>query len=144
MNFATLLFLSTLGVVSVKTIRIQFSVDYKLMYVTVLRSTNGLFLILRLFNFFIFEHNCVLYEFNFCFLVELLHYSHKQLKESIVGKMHSAGRRRIRIFNGFSYIVYAFCAETKLSSKILWFFLFLPMLVFLLVVIRYITNNDGS
>ena len=47
-----ILFLSTSGAVSVKTGKNQFPVDYKLMFVTVLCSSNGLsVLILCLFIF---------------------------------------------------------------------------------------------
>ena len=53
------LFLSTSGVVSVKTGRNQFLVGYKLMSVTVLCSTNGLRFDTTPFQFF--EHNCIFY-----------------------------------------------------------------------------------
>ena len=47
-----ILFLSTSGAVSVKTGRNQFRVGYRLITVTVICSTNGLFVLMtRLFNF---------------------------------------------------------------------------------------------
>ena len=71
----SILFLSTPGVVSVKTGGDQFAVKYKLKSVTLLFSTNGFFvLVLRIFSFHLFLIIIGYFRSSFCLLDKLSHY----------------------------------------------------------------------
>ena len=89
-----ILFLSISGAVSVKTIRNQFPVGYKLMSVTVLCSTYGLFVLILITPSQFVEHNCIFYELSLfpCRIITLLTHA---IERKHSGKMHNDEKTRI-------------------------------------------------
>ena len=123
-----ILFLSTSGVVSVKTEDNQFPVCYKPL--TVLYSTNGFYILYYGFWVFLLILIVIAYFMSsFCFLVGLSQYWTVHLEKGIVEKMYNVGKRRIWIC--YLFLLNSLCfLGWELSRRILWVYLFFPYLSF--------------
>ena len=144
MSFATIFYLNSLifGCRLSKKSRNRFLVRHKLMFVMVLCSIIGRFFYTTRFQVFSFLSINAYFLCSFCYLVKLSSDWRVQLRK-IIENGHRWEQSVYVYGNCFSYIVYAFWAESQLARKISMDFLFLPVFSYF-VVVRHILNKDDS